>query len=66
VVAVEGADLTFFQVHLRRSELDAIAQGVGAEVVDLPRGTGMHAGEDSGGGVRQQRKGQKKKASGRA
>jgi hypothetical protein len=66
VVAVEGTDLNFFQLHVRRSELDAIAQWVGAEVVELPRGTGIHAGEDSGGGIRQKRKGQKKKTPGNA
>ena len=62
VVAVEGTDLNFFQVHLRKSELEAIAKWVGAELVDLPRGTGMQAGEDSGGGIRQKRKGRKKKS----
>jgi hypothetical protein len=30
VVGVQGSDLKFFQVHVRRSELDAIAQAVGA------------------------------------
>ena len=48
VVGVEGSDLKFFQVHVRKSELDAIAEAVGAEVVMLPRGTGENAGEGSG------------------
>jgi hypothetical protein len=55
VVGVEGSDLKFFQVHVRKSELDAIAQSIGAEIVELPRGTGEDAGEGSGGGKRQKR-----------
>jgi acyl-[acyl carrier protein]--UDP-N-acetylglucosamine O-acyltransferase len=55
IVGVEGSDLKFFQLHVRKSELDAIAQAVGAEVVMLPRGTGQDAGEGSGGGKRQKR-----------
>lgn len=55
VVGVEGSDLKFFQIHIRKSELDAIAQSIGAEVVELPRGTGEDAGEGSGGGKRQKR-----------
>ena len=52
VVGVHGSDLKFFQLHVRKSELDAIAQAVGAEVVMLPRGTGENAGDGSGGGQR--------------
>lgn len=55
VVGVEGSDLKFFQIHIRKSELDAIAQSIGAEVVMLPRGTGESAGEGSGDGKRQKR-----------
>lgn len=55
VVGVEGNDLKFFQVHVRKSELDVIAQSVGAEIVMLPRGTGEGAGDGSGGGKRQKR-----------
>ena len=53
IVGVHGSDLKFFQLHVRKSELDAIAQAVGAEVVMLPRGTGENAGDGSGGGKRQ-------------
>ncbi len=53
IVGVEGSDLKFFQIHIRKSELDAIAQSIGAEVVELPRGTGQDVGEGSGGGKRQ-------------
>ena len=52
VVGVHGSDLKFFQLHVRKSELDAIAQAVGAEVIMLPRGTGENAGDGSGGGKR--------------
>ncbi len=52
VVGVQGADMTFFQFHLRKGELDAIAQAVGAELVMLPRGSGDHVGEEGGGGKR--------------
>ncbi len=62
VVGVHGSDLKFFQLHVRKSELDAIAQAVGAEVVMLPRGTGADAGEGSGGGMRQHRGGRRRKA----
>jgi hypothetical protein len=55
IVGVHGSDLKFFQLHVRKSELDAIAQAVGAEVVMLPRGTGENAGDGSGGGQRQRR-----------
>ena len=49
VVGVHGSDLKFFQVHIRRSELDAIAQAVGAEVVMLPRGGSEYEGEAGAG-----------------
>ena len=63
VVGVQGSDLKFFQLHVRKSELDAIAQAVGAEVVMLPRGTGENAGEGSGGGKRERRSpGRRRKA----
>jgi hypothetical protein len=52
VVGVEGGGLKFFQLHLRKSELDEIAKIVNAEVVILTRGTGVDAGEGSGGGKR--------------
>jgi hypothetical protein len=55
VVGVHGSDLKFFQLHVRKSELDAIAEAVGAEVVLLPRGTGQDAGNGSGGGKRERR-----------
>jgi hypothetical protein len=38
VVAVADINLKMFGKHLRKSELEAIAEGVGAELVALPRG----------------------------
>ncbi len=61
VVGVQGGDLKFFQLHVRKSELDAIAQAAGAEVVMLPHGTGQSAGEGSGGGKRQRHGGRRRK-----
>ena len=61
IVGVEGSDLKFFQLHIRKSELDAIAQSIGAEVVELPRGTGQDVGKGSGGG-RQQKRGSGKRS----
>jgi hypothetical protein len=62
VVGVHGSDLKFFQLHVRKSELDAIAQAVGAEIVMLPHGTGENAGEGSGGGQRQKHSGRRRKS----
>ena len=61
IVGVHGSDLKFFQLHVRKSELDTIAQAVGAEIVMLPRGTGQDIGEGSGGGHRQKRVGRRRK-----
>jgi hypothetical protein len=38
LVAAEGVDLDIFTLHVRKSELDALAAAIGAEVVFLPRG----------------------------
>lgn len=49
IVAVEGLDLKVYARHIRRKELEALAQAVGAEVVFLPGGDGSE-GEQGGGG----------------
>jgi hypothetical protein len=54
VVGAQGTDMTFFQYHLRKGELDAIAQAIGAELIELPRGRGEHLGKQGGGGKRKQ------------
>jgi hypothetical protein len=66
IVGVEGSDLKFFQVHVRKSELDAIAGAIGAEVVMLPRGTGEDVGDGSGGGKRQKQSARKRVKRGNA
>lgn len=53
VVGVHDTDMKFFKTHLRKGELDEIAQAVGAELVMLARGSGDHLGEEGGGGKRQ-------------
>lgn len=55
VVGTHGTDIKFFKTHLRKGELEAIAQAVAAELVTLPRGRGEHAGEEGGGGKRRHR-----------
>lgn len=57
VVGVQGTDMTFFQFHMRKSELDAIAQAIGAELVPLPRGSDEHPGK--GGGKKRHEAGKK-------
>jgi hypothetical protein len=55
VIGVQGSDLKFFKTKVRRAELDAIAEAIGAEVVILPRGSGERVSEGSG---RHRRRGQ--------
>jgi len=55
VIGVQGSDLKFFKTKVRRAELDAMAQAIGAEVVILPQGSGEHGGERSRGGRRRDR-----------
>jgi hypothetical protein len=57
VVGVHGTDMKFFKTHLRKGELEAIAQAVGAELVTLPRGRDEHTGEEGGGGKRRHGRG---------
>lgn len=63
VVGVQGTDMKFFKTHLRKGELEAIAQAVGAELVNLPRGRDEHSGAEGGGGKR--RHARRKRAKGR-
>lgn len=49
IVAVEGVDLKVYAQHIRKAELDALAQAVGAEVVHLPRGEHADGGEEHQG-----------------
>ena len=52
VIGVQGSDLKFFKTKVRRAELDAIAQAIGAEVVILPKGSGERGRKGDGGGRR--------------
>jgi hypothetical protein len=47
IVAVEGLDLKVYQTHIRKSELNKLAESVAAEIVFLTRGE--QAGEESEG-----------------
>lgn len=38
VVGVSGGDIKIYAKHLRRIELEAIAESVGADVIYLPKG----------------------------
>jgi len=38
VVALEGTDLKIYTQHIRKIELEKLAEAVGAEIVYLPRG----------------------------
>ncbi len=52
IIGVEGSDLKIFKPHVRRSELEAMAQSLGAEVVTLPQGGDEYQGQGGGGGRR--------------
>jgi len=59
VLGVQGSDLKFFKTKIRKAELEAIAQAIGAETVILPGGDGENNG-DGGGRRRRQRRGGEK------
>ena len=50
ILAVEGADLKVYQTHIRRLELEKLAESIGAEIVYLPRGESAEQGEHGTGG----------------
>lgn len=59
VVGVQGSDLKFFKTKVRRAEIDAIAESIGADVVHLPKGSNEkdHEGQGNGrGGGRKRRR----------
>jgi len=59
LVAAEGVDLDIFTLLVRKSELDALATAIGAEVVFLPRGEKKAQAEAEPAG--EEGKGKKKK-----
>lgn len=58
VVAIEGAEMKLYTIHLRKTELEALAQSIGAEIVYLARGEGAEEEDwqEGGGGRRKQRR----------
>jgi len=54
VVCVDGDDgkLKFYKTHLRKAELEAIAETIGAEIVWLPCGGGENKMQAAAGGRR--------------
>ena len=54
IVAVEGVDLRIYVPHIRKIELEKLAETVGAEVIYLPRGekAGQQEEQDRGHGRR--------------
>jgi hypothetical protein len=47
IVALEGADLKIYAPHVRKAELEKLAEAVGAEIVYLPRGEKAEQDETS-------------------
>ena len=59
IVAIEGVDLKVYAPHIRKSELEKLAEAVGAEVIYLPRGEkagGEEDHEEAGQGKRRRGK----------
>jgi hypothetical protein len=54
IVATEGLDLRVYRTRIRRTELEKMATGLGAEIVYLPRG-GYAEAENEGGQGRRHR-----------
>jgi len=57
IVAIEGIDLKVYAPHIRKTELEKLAEAVGAEVVYLPRGekAGSEEGQEEAGKGRRRR-----------
>jgi hypothetical protein len=59
IVAVEGLDMKVYTQHIRKLELEKLAEEVGAEVVYLPRGekaAEAEASDKSGKGKRRRKR----------
>ena len=56
IIAVQGADLKVFKPRVRRTELETIAAGIGAEIVYLPRGEQAETDSGHGKGRRRHRR----------
>jgi hypothetical protein len=58
IIAVEGADLKVYAPHIRKAELEKLAEDIGAQIVYLPRGekaSQEEGGEEAGKGKRRRR-----------
>ena len=58
VVAVEGVDLKIYTPHIRKIELEKLAESIGLEIVYLPRGEqeGTRVEQEGGRAGRRQRR----------
>ena len=58
VAATEGLDLKIYTIHMRKLELEALAEATGAEIVYLPRGEESGDGDwkKGGGGKKKHRR----------
>ena len=54
IVAVQGADIHFYHSFVRRSELEKLAQELGADIIHLPRGEQSGEPESRGRSGRRQ------------
>ena len=52
IVAAVGTDLHIYQTHIRKDELEKLAEAVAAEIVYLPRGEKAEGVEPEGGAHR--------------
>jgi hypothetical protein len=56
VVATEGTDLRIYAIHQRKTELEALAEAIGAEIVYLARGEDEDTDWQEGGGGKRRRR----------
>lgn len=56
VAATEGIDLKIYTIHLRKTELEALAEAAGAEIVYLPRGDESEDDWQEGGDGKKRRR----------
>lgn len=52
IVAAFGTDLHIYQTHIRKDELEKLAEAVAAEIIYLPRGEKAEGAEPAAGGHR--------------
>ena len=62
VAATEGLDLKIYTIHLRKLELETLAESLGAEIVYLPKGEGAEEEKWEKGGEGKKKHRRRKKA----